>query len=324
MYDVAMLLMNDWSNTGYRYLKCFQHLGINAIALKGVYHPFAYPEQIPVHPVLSKVAAEKKGFFVPELKQLAENSSVLHFTCSTVIDTGVDLFNKKVVMQHGGSVYRNHHAMINKSYNPFVDTTIIQTADLLGFGAVNEQWVMLIVDTDYLRPCYKRSTLGRVVVGHFSRGEDKGTNLIKQVFLNYQSHRIEYRTSNTDRDGVYAWQASINRMAGCDVIVETLSPVVDGVRYGGWSNTALEAAALGKIVITNDLRKHFYEQEFGACALRIANTPEELTLHLQEISDLSDKELFHEKQRTRAWVESSHSIPASAARLWEKVYQHLL
>ena len=99
---------------------------------------------------------------------------------------------------------------------------------------------------------------------------------------------------------------------------------VFGKTYGEWGNSAIEAAALGKIVITNSLTQDLYEKEFGDCALHIANEPERLESMLKYFLHLGDDLIYQKKQETRAWVEDTHSMKATAKRLWEKVYKDLI
>jgi len=90
--------------------------------------------------------------------------------------------------------------------------------------------------------------------------------------------------------------------------------------FGEWGNTAIEAASLGKIVVTNSKSTDIYRREYGGCALNIVNNKSQLEKTLVRLLQMSDKELKKEKMRTRAWVVENHSMEANAKRLWEKVY----
>jgi hypothetical protein len=97
-----------------------------------------------------------------------------------------------------------------------------------------------------------------------------------------------------------------------------------GMPFGEWGNTALEAAALGKIVVTNSLNTDLYRAEYGDCALQIANTPEALKETLQRLISLSDGELTQLKLQSREWVENKHSMMPTGERMWDKVYRGLI
>ena len=67
MPEVLMLARDDWANTGWRFFKCIQSLGIDILALKGNFHRMAYPEQIPIHPVLAAVQSESLGIDISQI-----------------------------------------------------------------------------------------------------------------------------------------------------------------------------------------------------------------------------------------------------------------
>jgi glycosyltransferase involved in cell wall biosynthesis len=332
MMDVLILTKYDWSNTGWRFFKCLQHLGVDVLMLKGSFHPFFYPEQAPIHPLL----AQSNGILfhrVPELKWLTEEAKVVHYIASTFIDTGTDFFSKKVVMQHGGKAYRQDPDALNKIYNQFADVTILQSPDLLGYGANDEQWVYYPVDTDFIQPDFKRRSKN-LIIGHFpSIPHKKGTDQIVKVIEKLEKNttlagRFRYvgarNPDQFEKTGICMWTDNLKRMAGCDIIIETMLPEVQGHKFGEWGNTALEAAAMGKIVVTNSFSSDLYDKEFGRSALKIANNPDALGATLHLILTLSDKGIENLKEESRAWVERNHSIPATANRLFENIYSKLL
>jgi hypothetical protein len=331
MPDVLMLTQHDWANTGWRFFKCVQSLGIDVMALKGEYHRMAYPEQIPIHPCLTKKSEIEFPLVIPELAAYAKDAKLIHFFTSRVIVTGVDLFKKKVVMQHGGSGYRNNYEFINNYCNQFVDASIIQCPDLLGLGANNESWIYYPVDTEFIKPDY--TTGDKLVIGHFpSNPEVKGTSRIVEVVDKLRDDFDFSYIGCTDgewstefiRNNLLTWTENLKRLQKCDIIIETLTPDLGGEKYGEWGNTALEAAALGKIVVTNSLSIESYEKEFGACALCIANDATALENQLRMLLSLSKQEIRNRKQETRIWAELKHSMPVTAQRIWNKVYIELL
>lgn len=332
MPDVLMLAHQDWANTGYRFFKCLQYLKIDVLALKGEYHRMAYPNQIPIHPVLTKIPDEAYATSEPRFIVYSKDAKVIHYIGSKFIQCGVDPTRKKIVMQHGGTLYRNNSNKLNKRYNLFVDASIIQCPDLLGLGANNEHLIYYPVDTDFIQPDF--ATRDKLVIGHFpSNPEIKGTKNIVAVIRRLEENselknRFEYignRKSNWSNafidDQLVLWGDNLKRMAKCDIIIETCNSEINGKKYGEWGNTALEAAAMGKIVITNSLSRDLYTKEFGSCALNIANDSRALENTLRMILSLSNKEIRNRKEESRCWVELKHSIPVTAKRLWEKVYK---
>ena len=312
-----MLTMDDWANTGFRFNKCLRMLGLEALMFKGALHPFLYPEQAMIHPNFKGLS--EAG--IPNLDEIAREADVLHFVASTLVDTGVLLRDKKVVMQHGGSIYRQKHEEINDQYNKFVDATIIQCPDLLGLGANNETLIYYPVDTDWIQPVYEPKA-DVPIIGHFpSNPEVKGTKLIVEAMDELEKSGLKFHfVCETNR---ISWTENLKRMADCDIIIETCAPEQNGKKYGEWGNTALEAAALGKVVITNTLSEDVYRKEYGELPLLIANDKDAIKEHIGYLLRLPDV-LNQHKHVTRGWVETHHSMQATAKRLWERVYSKLL
>lgn len=331
--DILMLCQNDWANTGYRFSKCLELLGFNVVFLKGAKHPYDYPAQAPVDKALScKPKAAFPWVIAPDplesshIRLLAKKAKVIHFIASTYVDLGVKYRKKNVVVQHGGTTYRTRPARANKIFNKISNAAIIQCPDLLGLGAKNEHLIYYPVQTGLLSPNYERGS-SKVLVGHFpSSTKNKGTSAILSVIEDLERDpdlrdRFEYvGIRNSGNLSRVSWEDQLKRVSDCDILIETLNVKQNDKKYGEWGNTAIEAAALGTIVVTNSLSKDVYKNEYGDCALNIANTKDELRGNLERLLGLTDEELLREKVKTREWVVESHSMEACAKRLWERVY----
>ena len=328
--DVLMVAHNDWANTGFRFSKCLRTLGINALSIKAEYHQFLYPEQSIVHPELLGV----KNARFPSMQALIDHSKIIHFIGSTWIDD-IEKSGKTLVMQHGGSNYRQNYKMLNDLYADFTTATIIQCPDLLGLGAKNEHLIYYPVDTDYIKPTKKLEF--PLIIGHFpSNPEVKGTKGILEVINKLEHSKynkyfkyIGVRSSEYTDDFVnkYSvnWMANLKRVSECDVIIETCNPSLEGKVFGEWGNTAIEAAAMGKLVISNSLAYETYIDNYGCNpGIHIANTPEHIETHLENIFSLSGEELNLRAEDTLKWVIANHSIEATAQRLWTKIYKELI
>lgn len=325
--DVLMLTQHDWANTGYRFAQCLRLAGLKVFALKGESHPYGYPRQMTISSALRGLPMQL-FHTVPALQGLAKQAKVLHFLTSTTFFPGPpDLkpfAGKKVVMQHGGTNYRKHHKTLNRVHNLFVDKTIIQCPDLLGLGAKNETLIYYPVDTDKIEPVYESEYPDRYVIGHFPRSEAvKGTKEIMAVLDGLKGKfNFEVRTG-----GLVPWEQNLDRMAGCDIIIETMQPELNGKRYGEWGNTALEAAALGKVVVTNCHSQDVYIKEYGTSLaewITLANDPEYLRMQLTLLLSLRPSEMVHKKAMSRVWANDFHGMQATSKRLMEKVYGPLL
>lgn len=314
---ILMLTYNDWANTGWRFYQCLKLLRLDVQFYKGKLHKFGYPKQGQIDKNINRKKPSCKHpiiINVPELKPLVEQADVIHFTSSTFINTGVDLSDKHVIVQHGGSTYRSQPEKVNAFFNRIINSTIIQCPDLLRLGAKNERLIYYPVDTDLLKPNYAYNNMK---VGHFpSTAKTKGTNQVMQTIKDV-SHNYSMSKTNLP------WKKHLERISQCDIIIETLNPKFDGRAFGEWGNQAIEAAALGKIVITNSLTADLYKKEYGDCKLFIANNQDQLKWYLKRIIAMNKDEILKKKIETRQWVVKNHSMVATAKRLWEKIYGHI-
>lgn len=321
--DVLMLTIDDNANTGWRFFKCVQHLGLKALFFKGSVHPFLYPEQGIIHP---SIAALPKNLITRarDLAPVAEYSKAIHYFHSTFIDTGVKRDNKRIIMQHGGANYRVNHEGVNKVFNNIVDYTIVQMPDLAGLGAKNEHLIYFPVDTEFIKP--KIRLHDEIRIGHFpSNPHIKGSSSISTIVNEFMDkYKFGYGYSDGYRQKL-PWLLALERMQRFDVIIETFSMKAQGLKYGEWGNTALEAAAMGKLVITNSLGIDMYKESYGVdnCPLLIANTEDQLREKIEYVLTASRSTLEKHMTDTRLWVEKYHSIPATAQRLWDKIYREI-
>ena len=320
MFDVLFLAYDDNANTGHRFWRCARELGLNAAMFKGKSHPFGYPEQAPLHPSLmhEPICFSPATVLAPGLESLVESSKIIHLIASTFPMVGLQY--KNVVVQHGGSSYRQNPEACNNVFNPIVSHSIIQCPDLLGLGAKNEKWIYYPVDTVSLKPHFTKK--GDVpIIGHFpSNPNVKGTVLIERVIRSIANERRFVYIGSADR---VPWTDNLKRMIECDIIIEGCAAKQENKVYGEWGNTALEASALGCSVVTHCLSKDKYESEFGHLAPRIANTEEELRNQLLDLLKDWDTVQSH-KVECRKWAEENHSIPVTAKRLWNLVYKEML
>jgi glycosyltransferase involved in cell wall biosynthesis len=332
MIDVLMLTHYDNANTGYRFSKCLELLGLKVLFYKGRTHSYNYPKQGKVHRAIAKtkkIRDSASTFYIPALQPIVKEAKVIHFIASSFINTGLHLTNKKVVVQHGGSLYRQYYKRLNRIFNPIADATIIQMPDLLNLGAKNETYISFPVDTDYLKPNFKRKS-NKILIGHFPSGiEVKGTRLILDAIQRLKNfpelkNRFEYvgiKDLNVKpKSGGISWDSNLKRVSNCDVIIDACNLKQRGKVYGEWGNSAFEAAALGTIPITHSLKVGLYEKIYGKCPLHIANRKKDVVNRLREIILMSDKELLAEKKKLRKWIVRKHSFKATAKRLWDEIY----
>lgn len=304
MTSVLMVSRDDWANIGYVFQESLRAAGVEALAITEKPHGFDYPIQA------KQVDPSRWPHYFDKADVIINMHSM---NCSGPLP------DKHICVFYGGASYRRSPSAFTALFNPFVDCSIIQTGDLLGYGAKNEAWLLPAVDLNTIKPRF--GIWGRrLKIGHYPRSwPEKGGPAVESVIKRLQKKGFEFDfLSSKER---VSWAASIERMSECDIYVEALAPTHLGRKHGAWGVTALEAAALGKVVVTNFADLKLYEQIYGKCALQVANTELELEAALTRILETSRYDLENLQVDSREWVERYHSYHAVGQRL-EAIIEH--
>jgi len=162
-----------------------------------------------------------------------------------------------------------------------------------GLGMKNETYIATAINTDKFKPIEK-TVKNPYLIAHYPSNEIvKGTAKIVEMLQKIEGANF---TLNTDRVN---HKAQIERMQGCDIYVELFAPTQRGKEYGCFGVTAFEAAALGKIVFTNNLNQKVYSDAYGDCALVIANTELNFIQKMKWILGLNEKEIVTLQEQSR-------------------------
>jgi len=297
MCKVLNVTSNDWANHSYHNLKSLKAAGVDVDGCKIYPHSFGYTEQLPI-----VTKDEMKG------KIFNGGYDVIQiFNSDPLVPILMKGYKGKIVVHHTGSRYRDNPNECNRIFNPIVWKTIHCHSEFFGLGAINENLVTVTIDVDKFVPVYY--TWNRLVFAHYpSNPEVKGTKTIakiaEQVGVNfhYSAERVTH-------------EENIQRMKTCDVYIELHNPTINGKKYGHFGNTALEAAAMGKIVVTQNLTPEIYEREYGDCPMFLAKDENHLAEILSYINGLSISEIIKLKKAHRKWVQEKHSFKAQGERL---------
>lgn len=298
MPTILIASKDDWANVGYTFQRAFQAVDIDALAVSLHRHGFGYPNQ----------AKRIKPGQIIDLARSAKGILLMHSQCIVPQPLVKKRFS---AIFHGGSKYRNNPYGINGVFNQFVNATLIQTNDLLGFGARNEHWIIPPVNTNAIRPPRKRKP-GKLRIAHYPRPfGNKGTDEIVRTIQKFQPHQFEFKMT-TER---VKWPQSLQRMSECDIYIESLCREVRGKPVGEWGITALEAAALGRIVITVFGGKEKYAKEYGPCPILDVRNGDDLEYELDRLIRMGKTKLRGIRRATRKWVCEYHSFEAIGERL---------
>jgi hypothetical protein len=214
---------------------------------------------------------------------------------------------------HGGTAYREGHGYMCEIFNKFVDVTLIQHANFFGWGAKNEKWLIPPLNTDAIVPVFSEPDMIRskgITFRHNPRGE-KGSEIINKVMKKFQS-TCNYKYSQPSE--IVPWADNIKRMSDCDIYIESL---ISADEWGGI--TVLEAASLGKIVITRftSKDKNKYNEEFKCNCPIIGAEAETLESVVKEILKLSPENIIAMQHKSREWIEGVHGYIPTGHRLKE-------
>ena len=295
--DILFCAIKDWANAGSLMAKAVRSVGGDAQCVVRHHHVFNYGNN----------NNNTQWINIVELQKMVDESKAIVLLHSDEYQK-LEFSGQKVAVFHGGSKYRRHYQKLNRLFNRFVDITLIQTADLLEKGPKDAYWVMPPIDTEYLLPDFK--TEDKLIFAHHpSNSRFKGSDAIKYIMSRFPDVRFNFDLS------ILEWNSHLDRLRKCDVYIERMNLNREGNVTGVWGMSAMEAAALGKIVVTNDLWRSSYIKHFGNCPLIVANSVEELEEVVTNIISMSKSDIISLKKATRYWVVKNHSMEPTGKRL---------
>lgn len=208
---------------------------------------------------------------------------------------------KRVFVYHTGTRYRQNPEQMNATWNQVAERCFYDSPEFAHLGAKNATYIATAIDTNHF--AFSPSGNKKTLFAHYpSNPEVKGTESVVRVMKGKN----------------FVWSAELvsspenmKRMAGCDVYVEMLSPEQNGKPYGSFGVTAFEAAAMGKLVITNSAFHEVYESVYGKAEMLIANSEKEL----ENASEEADGFLSDGGGYIRQWVCDNHSLSATGLYL---------
>jgi len=205
-----------------------------------------------------------------------------------------------VVYYHTGTKFRQNSERI-KYHTTSAPLHLIALPEFHGV-LKNEAYLIGSVEQHHTNRYIKGN-----VFGHYpSNAGVKGTNQILEWF---DSVGVTYNADAT----TLPYEQHIKRLDSCDIYVELFSPTQGGKPYGSFGMTALEAAQLGKVVITQNLSGvNLYVNTYGECELEIANTAEEFK---RKIIYYKDAKVQDKSNRVVEWFNEKHSQRATGLRL---------
>lgn len=289
--QLLIVSRNDWANVSYDLQEAARAAGVEALAVKLRAHGLQYPRQA-------------KTITKTLMSQYARGSESILFCHSMCPDLPVE--GRQISVFHGGAEYRRAYKRINKRFNKIADVAFIQTAELMRLGAKNPVWLIPGIEPANIPeplPPHRIRTFA-----HYPRGLKKGSTKIDTAAA--QALRGSKKAVYVTNRETVPWKKNLERMSQCDIYIECLNTC------GEWGRTALEAAMMGKVVITNFKRGDaIYPEHFGEHPLLVANNAKEVSHQITRCLSWTDAELRERQDATREWALSTHSLEATGRRI---------
>ena len=304
MRDILFLSWADWANVGAGFAAAGRKVGMDCLSVTDQHHELNYVE---------KSTLWKKCILtdIEDLQKFADEFRVIVMLHSQLIPIEKRSWQKWAAF-HGGGAYRSAPKNVCNKFNKIVDINLIQHGEFFGFGCYNEKWMIPATDTEYIKPMFSNTKTIReigITFGHYPRGPSKGTETINKVMEKFNG-RCNYRW---EAGNEVPWIENLKRMRNSgDVYIESLLGSL-----GEWGGvTVMEAAALGKIVVTQATTFDKYEQEFNyKCPIVVANTVSALSEQIERLLSFSPEEIVELQRKSRDWVENVHGYIPTGLRL---------
>lgn len=297
---------SDWSNFAFDNMMALRSIGLQCDSVVTTSHKF-YPVQ------------SEKLHTSLILKKIKDYDIIQYFHDNPLLFTTLlpELKNKKIIAYHTSSEYRKNFNYINSLMNPYVYKSVNAMPEFMALGSKNPVYMVGAVDTEKLKPI-QRPDRAHCVFAHYpSNPEVKGTKKVLEIMA-------DIPTIFNSSTQLVTFEEQIKRMLTCDVYIEMLTEVDgNGMPYGNFGITALEAAALGKCVITQCNDIEIYNESYGFCGLNIANTANKLKRTIESLSNYSGDYLKGQQQITRDWVVKNHSYKATGEYFLRKVLSEI-
>lgn len=294
---VSIIQAVDYANFSYNHAMSLCDHGIDATAYVYSRHKFGYIKQ-------ATVVNES------QMKQVIKDSDIVivGHSDSKMYQLVKNGEAKRLFVWHTGTRYRLRSESHNESWNPIVEKCIIALGEFATMGAKDWTYLTTCLDVNQFHCDYTNKEV--LTFGHYpSDPVVKGTASINEVMKELKLLFPEDYRYICDTK-ILSHTESLYRMKNCDVYIEMLAPTNHGKPYGSFGTTALEAAALGKVVITNNLYPEVVDSE----GLNIANDAH--ILHGFVKAFIQNKGFITAlKQDARKWVEENHSLQASGNKL---------
>jgi len=298
---VLNLCRHDWSNFSHENANALRSVGVQAVDIKTNPHKFAYATESMICDYTEIMAQAEKA----DIIQIMHTDDRMY--------EWVEKLGKRVMVYHTGTGYRQKPDYYNVIFRN-VEKTFIDSPEFYNLGAKNIVYCATAIDTRTI--LYSDPHNSKTTFAHFpSKPHVKGTPRVLEMISKIPGIEFIFDTKQVP------WRENIDRISKCDVYIELFAPMQDGKKYGSFGVTAFEAAALGKIVVTNSTHHLVYKKFYGDSELVIANNEYEFTRAVTMLMSMTAEEIDRKKLSTYRWVCGYHSYEATGNYLLKYLRQ---
>lgn len=295
---VLNIAINDWANYGFDNAMALRSVGVDALCVKVMKHQYGYNFE---GLVLSDDQIRRHIADADIVQLMHSHDRFLKYA---------KMLKKRIVVYHTGTNYRNDPKGINAKFNPHVWAAFTDQTEFMGTGMKNEQYVATAINVNNFKQ-FGHEVKNPFIVAHYpSKAEVKGTDKIIELMSKVKgSVNFVYSTKLVNHE------EQLRRMDACDIYVELFKPELNGRPYGCYGVAAFEAAAAGKVVVTQNIRPQVYAKAYGDCPFIIANDEESFVREMEKLLNYDPLTISSIQTDTYNWVAQKHSYEATGTRL---------
>lgn len=288
---IINISVNDYANFGYENSKALRSIGVDSDSYCQSPHAFYSNRSVCLQPKQMIPFIQKA-----DIVQVIDSHPAL-------FDLAKKYCRGKIVVYHIGTRYRENPEWFNRLFAGHVSIT--DQTEFMCLGKHN--YLVSPVELDR-SPLAKQTPFN---VAHYpSNPEIKGTAEILEML---KSVRQPYKLMHSTK--VVRHDQQLQRMSNCDIYIELFKPEINGKKYGCFGVTALEAAAMGKIVLTNNLYPEVYTDNYGLCPLTILNTKDNFISFFNQILKMDCNFVAQMQAQNYEIMRQNHSYKATGNRI---------
>jgi len=280
---------DDYSNYAFSLSESLKSVGVNSQSICLVPHPFQY--------VKSSIVVTR--MMMIEQMEAADIIIIAH-SFPSILEMCKHM-GKRLFVIHTGTSYRQNPTGMNEIFNPVCERILFDSPEFDLLIGKERNYVAGAIDTDLIKFSHHKNT--ELTFAHYpNKPETKGTVKIQEMMRDFP---VKFLCDTTE----VSHEENMKRISECDVYIELFAPKQRDKTYGSFGMTAFEAAAMGKIVITNSMYQQLYFDSYGESALLIANNEARFKEQVQFCINSNIIDAL--KGFTHNWIVEKHSYKST-------------